>query len=153
MPKFNNYFFASCFVGLFSCSKAPPCLYENSEKIQANAGCLVFYNNALLIVEDLEGKYSPPGGGKEKNEIAQCTAERETWEETGIAVRARNKLKEFDNGFILFSCDITDLDNNSKPWRMEIKNTHWLKADELDEKNWRFPEQVPFLKQQYVQKK
>ena len=45
------------------------------------------------------GTYGPPGGSVDKNESAQCAAERETWEETGVQVSAGELAAEFDNGF------------------------------------------------------
>ena len=87
-----------CFVvlGLLllaSCSDVPKCNYVGVSSEGANAGCMVVHNKKILIVEDNSGLLSLPGGSMNPGEIAQCTAEREVWEETGIVVKANNKIE------------------------------------------------------------
>ena len=48
------------------------------------AGCLLYYNNKLLMVKDVKGYLSPPKGKIEKNEDYLKAAKRELKEETGI---------------------------------------------------------------------
>ncbi len=40
-------------------------------------------------------------------ELAQCTAHRETWEESGLDVEVGGLLHVFDSGFRLYQCRMT----------------------------------------------
>ena len=54
---------------------------------RANAGCLIIQDDkVLLLTHRWGGKLGVPGGTREDGELAQCTAWRETREETGVAV-------------------------------------------------------------------
>ena len=140
-----------------ACSKAPPCSYQGHTGVHANAGCLIIHEQRLLVVEDRQGRYAPPGGSSEAKEMAQCTAERETWEETGLTVRAGDLIQTFDNGFHLFGCHMVEalvgeqaLDGSQRPWRWEVRALHWLNGADLHYKPWRFPQQKPLLEQQLI---
>lgn len=92
---------------------------------------------------------SLPGGSKETGEVAQCTAEREVWEETGIEVKASKNVTTFKNGFQLFACEIVGkqiLDGSARPWRFEVNEIHWIGLDQFEDKIWRFPDQVELMK-------
>ena len=73
---------------LVSCAEAPKCHSTVESSNEANAGCLVVSENKLLLIEDHRGGLSLPGGSSNTGETAQCTAEREVWEETGVGVKA-----------------------------------------------------------------
>jgi len=136
---------------LASCAKAPECKFAGTYNSEANAGCLLVDNRKVLLIEGKNGKLSLPGGGKAKGEAPQCTAERETWEESGIEVTAGDKIISFDNGFQLFKCSMVGeqvKDGSERPWRFEVKAVHWLGKDDFEGKEWRFPEQVEFIKSQ-----
>lgn len=127
----------------------PACHFKTDKIVEANAGCLVVHNNKLLIIEDHNNVLSMPGGGMDKGETAECTAEREVWEETGIEVKAGKQIKEFENGFKLFACDIVkanSLDGANRPMRKEVKHVLWFGPDDFEKDNWRFPSQVPLMK-------
>ena len=139
-----------CSVWLWaSCSQAPECAYQGSDTVSANAGCLVVQDGKLLIIEGRDGLFQLPGGGSDKSEPAYCTAERETWEETGIEVTANRLVTTFENGFRLHACTAVDrqaLGSVDRPWRLEVKAVHWLLDAEFDGKSWRFPDQVEFMR-------
>ena len=65
-----------------------------------SAGCLVVDQGEVLLVKIMGGTYGPPGGSVDRRESAQCAAERETYEETGVIAHAGELAKRFDNGFI-----------------------------------------------------
>ena len=135
-------------MGSISCSEALKCTYDVEFVAGANAGCLVVNKSRLLIVEDYLGKMALPGGTKKTGEAPQCTAEREVWEETGIEVKARRKIKTFDNKFQVYACDIVanqKLDGSTKPVFSEIERIHWVGIDELESMEWRFPDQVELM--------
>lgn len=142
---------AAAITCLQGCEKPPACSYTGFEKVEANAGCLVVNDNKLLLVEGNNGAISLPGGGTDTGEAAQCTAEREVWEETGIKVKANELVNVFDNGFHVYSCSIIDtqnqqLDGENRPFRHEVGKVHWLGVDDFENKQWRFPDQVGLMK-------
>ncbi len=102
------------------------------------------------MVEGKNGLLSLPGGGWHSGESPQCTAERETWEETGIEVKATERIVTFANGFQLFDCQMAGeqaVNGAARPWRFEVANVHWFGEAELSEaKNWRFPDQIALIK-------
>lgn len=61
-------------------------------KHRISAGALVVWDTQILLVRHQEpGRYDfwvPPGGGAEGDEELAATAERETFEETGLRVRS-----------------------------------------------------------------
>jgi len=149
-------FVAVFLLGLQSCSKAPPCTYEGKDVegkdvVKANAGCMVVHDKKLLLVEELNGKLTLPGGSKELGEVAQCTAEREVWEETGFAVSAQNLVVKMPNGFHIYDCTLVaveTLDGSERPLRREIVAVHWVSEEGFEDKNkkWRFPEQLDLMR-------
>ena len=149
VQKLSKYFlFILVALGLLACSEPPKCKFTGDSDDEANAGCLVIYNNKVLIIEDYNGLFSLPGGGKNAGEIPQCTAEREVWEETGIEVKANRRLETFNNGFQLFSCEVVRAQVTNapaKPWQFEVAAIHWIGDGEFGGKKWRFPEQVELI--------
>lgn len=145
---------------IMGCSKtqSPPCKLDQThiEKASANAGCLVVHNEKLLIIKHrMTNKLGIPGGTRETNETAQCTAHRETWEETGYSVIVGKKLKVFDNGFHLYQCsldgeftqgDLTDYSNS------EVLEVLWVDPNKIKQSDWRFPKQLTLIKTLYKQR-
>ena len=156
MPEQKLILFTLLSTLLFSCNNAPKCHFDKEFTEEANAGCFIIDNNRALFVEGLNGKLSLPGGSKNAGEAPQCTAERETWEETGIHVVAKRKIYSFDNGFQLFDCDLLPSEKNDgsyRPWRLEIKDIHWLTADKFEKHQWRFYDQIEIYKRLLNSKK
>lgn len=139
-------------ISLVSCSKqAPPCPFNETFKWQPSAGCLVSLQGKLLVAESVEGMISIPGGSSDDGESPRCTAYRETWEETGLEVVPGKLLKSFENGFQLFTCDFKPADKSAPfatdpPLGMEIKRAFWISAEQFDEQAWRFPDQIPMMR-------
>lgn len=125
--------------------------------MQGIAGCLVVHDNKLLLAEGRNGAISLPGGGMDEGEAAQCTAEREVWEETGIKVKANDLVNTFENGFHVYTCSIVDvqnqqLDGANRPFRADVAQVHWLGPDDFENKQWRFPEQVGLMKLHLIER-
>ncbi len=135
---------------------APECrIAPGSEsQLQGNAGCIIKIDNKMLIVRHQKtGKLSPPAGTAKEGETAQCTAHRETWEETGVEVRVGRLLKIFDDQFHLFHCLAVDeaLIRSSElrvpeAFKSEISEILFLNPTLLSNDEWRFPEQVSGIK-------
>lgn len=146
-------FLLSATLLLTACQGAPPCLSPEKPMAPANAGCLITQGKSMLAIEQHTGKWGPPGGTSEPPEPAQCTAQRETWEETGFTVKATHLIHVFENGFHLFACDIVgDTRINAPNDQIEVKNIDWLDSEKFDRYEWRFPNQVQQLKH-YIEQK
>ncbi len=118
----------------------------------ANAGCLVRSGRHLLVVRDrLSGKLGLPGGRSIPPEPAHCTAERETWEETGYAVTAERLLTGPSSDFRLYHCRIVGAyqirEKVARPLRaaLEIEAIHWVIPTAVDREDLRFPAHWPYL--------
>ncbi len=135
-------------VVLVSCRQveAPVCPYRGEPDYGPSAGCLATVNDRLLLVEMSSGAMSPPGGRSWPGESAQCTAHRETWEETGLDLMPVQLLDVFDTGFHLYRCEYY---RNYDPLNVlpsEVRRAVWLPLRELDSVRWRFAGQGPVLR-------
>jgi 8-oxo-dGTP pyrophosphatase MutT (NUDIX family) len=112
-----------------------------------SAGCFSVSAEGLLLVQGLNGKISPPGGSSEHGESAQCTAFRETWEETGLRLQPRELLRVFSTGYHLYRCE-RDAQSGEidPPLRLEIRAAFYLPTDRFDEYHWRFPDEQSILR-------
>lgn len=128
---------------------------ERFGQLKGNAGCFILENNKLLVVEvaKSKNKLSPPGGGNEKNESAQCTAARETLEEAGAHVKVYELLYNYEDDFYLFWCELKDKSLVSKKslpvnpqFKDEISKIYWLDLSQSQESAWRFQKQFRVLK-------
>ena len=83
-----------------------------------------------------------------RGEIAQCTAVRETWEETGLTLKPGRRLARLETGFHLYECQRTaDSGEIDPPPRLEVLEAFYLHVDEFDQWQWRYPGQKAlFLK-------
>ena len=93
-------------------------------------------------------KLSPLGGTAVQQEAAQCTAHRETWEETGVEVRVGTLLKNVNRQFYLFHCIAADEDFIKGPkddfpvpeaFEKEISEVLFLDPTTVSNDTWRFP--------------
>ncbi len=136
---------------LSSCANPPSCTDDKSANTTTapSAGCITLLDGHLLLVQGLNGKVSVPGGSTNTGEAAECAAQRETWEETGLEVRAEQLVRSFDNGFQLYQCNATTETSIqtelTPPFRLEIRQALWLPPTQFDQFEWRFPEQQQWL--------
>lgn len=127
---------------LTGCSQPPECPYTQTQPAVASAGCLALTPKGLLVVETHKGGVSVPGGKSLPDEAPRCTAQRETWEETGLVLAVGELAAVFDTGFHLFHCQhTTDSGVINPPPRFEIKAAYYLPAAEFDTTQWRFADQ------------
>jgi len=135
----------------FSCEVEPVARKQFGELV-GNAGCFVLDKQKLLVVQVIHNGrgLDIPGGTSEKGESAQCTAARETLEETGLTVVVHELAHTFGK-FYLFRCELkdpsqADLVGTPKDFQLEIAKAFWLDVFQSDEKQWRFPKQLRVLK-------
>ncbi len=134
---------------LSGCAESvPPCPLPPSTVQAPSAGCLAIRDGGVLLVENLKGQLSPPGGSATDGESAQCTAFRETWEETGLLLEPDKLLDVFDTGFHLYRCEhhagSGDID---PPPRLEVRDAFYLAPSDFDQWEWRFPGQQQVIRQ------
>lgn len=135
-----------------ACAESPPpCRVDtlHADTRRGDAGCLIASDEkVLLVVHRIGGKLGFPGGGAHGDELAQCAAHRETWEETGLDVTVGPLVREFREGFLLYACDPGgEVTSTSAPaleaWsNLEVTELVWRDAArETTWRDWRFPAQ------------
>ncbi|WP_417215871.1 NUDIX hydrolase [Alcanivorax sp.] len=131
-------------MALADCPRVP----GQEDDRRANAGCLILHGDkVLLITHRWGGKLGVPGGTLEPGELAQCTAYRETREETGLGVVVGERLRVMKNGFHLYRClpaqPGSDWQTLPVPGiaRAEVSAIGWYRLGDLRQEEWRFPYQ------------
>jgi len=126
---------------LVACEGAPDCRFQGEGDEAVTAGCLVLHQEKLLLIEARGNKWSPPGGSVRPGESAQCGAERETWEETNVAVVAGELAMTFDNGFHLYWCDPVGEPKPEVISPLEVMDVGFFGVESFANRRWRFPYQ------------
>jgi 8-oxo-dGTP diphosphatase len=123
----------------------------NAEPVRS-AACVVVADGRLLVIRHrFGGLLGLPGGTAHRGEAGTCTAERETWEETGYAVRAVERIGPRNAVSPVFRCELLKepqgTDPPSRPLRAlpEVLGIYWLEPGELDASDWRSPAQLDWL--------
>ncbi len=130
---------------LLGCLARPPaCPYQGAALYAPSAGCLALRDRELLVLRDWSGRVSPPGGSSAPGESAQCTAHRETWEETGLDLVPGELVSTFDTGFFLFRCDARRPGGELRAPGAEGR-PQWLPLERLRDEQWRYPGQGELL--------
>ena len=130
----------SC-LGLVACGGgAPDCNFKGKADSAPSAGCLVVHENQLLLMEGRSG-FGPPGGAAEADESAQCAAERETFEESGVEVVAGELAATFDNGFHLYWCDSVGIPEPEIQRPLEVSSVGFYSHEQFPDLRWRYPQQ------------
>jgi 8-oxo-dGTP pyrophosphatase MutT (NUDIX family) len=138
---------AALFAVLPACSdQAPTCPFAGIPDDAPSAGCFAASPQGLLMVQGLNGKISLPGGSSEPGESAQCTAFRETWEETGLRLQPGRLLRVFSTGFHLYRCE-RDASSGEidPPPRFEVRAAFYLPAHRFGNYEWRFEDERALL--------
>ena len=130
---------------LSACSQQPTCSLASGDMGAPSAGCLVVDNGELLLVKVMGGSYGPPGGSVDSDESAQCAAERETWEETGVQVSAGELAAEFDNGFHLYWCEAISGREIEISRPIEIQHADWYAPELFRHLKWRYANQADII--------
>ena len=130
---------------LNACSRQPTCSVTSGDMGVPSAGCLAVDNGELLLVKIMGGTYGPPGGSVDSGESAQCAAERETWEETGVQVSAGELAAEFDNGFRLYWCEAVSGREIEISRPIEIQHADWYAPELFQHLKWRYANQADII--------
>ncbi|KZY29281.1 hypothetical protein A3754_14160 [Alcanivorax sp. HI0083] len=112
---------------------------------RANAGCLIVRDQQVLLISHRwGGKLGVPGGTLEPGELAQCTAYRETLEESGVRVVVGERLQVMKNGFHLYRCHLQQPVDSGGPVDVprsglaEVSAIDWYPLSSLSKARWRF---------------
>ena len=122
---------------------------ETRDARRGNAGCLITHAGKLLVIDHRKsGRLGLPGGTALPGEGGQCTAHRETWEETGLAVTVGRFRARLSTDFLVYDCEPATPVNSSEvpalPSRSlgEVVGLQWVDVARVQPENWRFPEQL-----------
>lgn len=116
---------------------------------------MIKQGHRLLVIRRPEGDLGFPAGTTRSAETAQCTAHRETWEETGENVLVGSLLhifNDFPATFYLYRCYVEagtgDSDEAFVPCdQQEVEEVLWIEPERVDPHSWRFPTQYETVKQ------
>ena len=130
-----------------------------SAQIPANAACIIRLDGKLLtITHRRSGKYDLPGGTTDNVETPQCTAHRETWEETGFNVEVGQQLGINEKGMQYYSCILSgnftgELQSFPVPsWsNSEVDSIQLIDPFIISDKQWRFKKRLAQLKRMFHQ--
>ena len=138
-----------------ACTPAPPCAIDQShvDQHKGNASCFIESNGRALVTwVRFSGRLVFPGGTARKNETAQCTAHRETWEETGLDVTVGHLWTRSDGPTIyIYKCAATPSISAETipilPWRsrIEVSDIQWVDLTELQPPEWQYPRQLQHI--------
>jgi ADP-ribose pyrophosphatase YjhB (NUDIX family) len=121
-------------------------------KKYSNAGCLIVENGKILVISKKNKKksetFSIPGGKKNKNEFSPCTAQRRTFELTGIKVIATEKIISTQY-FTIFLCK-PEGKIQKQSWKNKQNTISFQNVNSI--KNYKYPKQLEKI-QEYLAKK
>ena len=139
---------ASLLLLLTACGETPPpCSSSGSLESAPSAGCLVWDQRGALLVKGWSDEWALPGGSVAPGESARCGAEREVFEETGLAARAGELAIVFDNGFHLFWCAVPASAEPRIHRPLEVADVTWWKLEALPDGAWRYPRQGAVIRE------
>ena len=128
---------------------APVCRVDTDliDDATGNAGCLIRVNNKLITIGNRKtGALDIPGGTADNGEQAQCTAHRETFEETGFNVEVGKLMGVAENGFRIYQCELSndlgkDIERFPVPKWAELEVAYIKLTDPFDTlaSEWRYP--------------
>ncbi len=140
---------------------SPACRVSSQfeQTIKGNAACLIRLDGKLLTVTHrLTGTFDLPGGTANNNESAQCTAHRETWEETGFNVEVGKLIGESQQGYHFYACKLSGNFNGEirefpvPDWsNLEVTSIQLVDPYNLHYNQWRFPDQLILVRNMFNQ--
>lgn len=140
-------------------------VFAQAESEQKNefsgAACVVHQGQKVVVIHEvITKKLSIPGGGIDNGETPRQAAERETWEETGLVVTAKEELHR-DQSAIIFSC-VSDSDILATEYQprdgfhvipswfsphygTEVREVYLADWEQVKEGEYRFSKQFPYI--------
>ena len=135
-------------VLLAACGETPPpCTSPDKSGSASSAGCLVWDARGTLLVKSWSDEWALPGGSVVAGESARCGAEREVFEETGLAARAGELAIVFDNGFHLYWCTVPASEQPRIHRPLEVADVTWWNLEALPDGSWRYPGQGAMIRE------
>ncbi|USD42440.1 phosphatase PAP2 family protein [Vibrio sp. SCSIO 43135] len=127
--------------------------------------CIVRADDRLVLVNEILTKQiSLPGGTISSGEDPKLTAQRETWEETGLVVTVGDVLG-YSETAVMYDCvsdsDVIAYDFNNAldahelpiwfapHYGVEVSGAMLLDPSKLKDSDYRYPEQWPVIKEMY----
>ncbi|NIY83236.1 bifunctional NUDIX hydrolase/phosphatase PAP2 family protein [Vibrio hepatarius] len=161
MNPYLNLFSQLIFV-LFSFVATSAYAQTDQEAIKGGVCVVRVDDKVVLVHEILTKKLALPGGRVEPGEDPAITAQRETWEETGLVVSVKRELGRYDDA-IFYDC-VSDshivsfqfnnvYDGLELPvwfaphYGVEVSSAMLVNPRSIPVEEYRFPEQVDWLKQ------
>jgi 8-oxo-dGTP pyrophosphatase MutT (NUDIX family) len=110
--------------------------------VSGGAACVVIVDERLLVIRHRpSGKLDLPGGRAKSGESARCTAQRETWEETGLEVHVGETLGGRSD---LFRCHprhaVSSASDPPLRWwsAVEASAVLWVDPRTVQDADWRY---------------
>ncbi|WP_343845602.1 NUDIX hydrolase [Bowmanella denitrificans] len=155
----------ACTLSLMACTPERPAdpmcrvKEQTKEATPGNAACLIKIDKWLVTIGHRHsGKLDLPGGLRSGQESAQCTAHRETWEETGFNVEVGRFLGANENGFRIYACQLQgnfghDFKTFPVPeWATtEVSSIQLTDPFEIQIQQWRFEEELLLIRRLFNQ--
>jgi len=133
---------------LAACGETPPpCTSPDNSDSASSAGCLVWDARGALLVKSWSDEWALPGGSVNASESPRCGAEREVFEETGLAARAGELAIVFDNGFHLYWCTVPASEKPRIHRPLEVADVTWWNLEALPDGTWRYPGQGVMIRE------
>lgn len=159
--RLTAFFVLSTFFGCTQDSPPPPtCRTSVDLSVQSDAAaCLIISSNTvLLVVHKRSGKLDLPAGGSKQGESTQCTAHRETWEETGLNVEVGRQLATTSHNNPIFLCTeesglaALPASFNAPPWsQWEVSKLVKVNPFDLHNDQLRFKDDLIPLRDAFIQ--
>ena len=102
------------------------------------------------MVKSWSNEWALPGGSVAPGESARCGAEREVFEETGLAARAGELAIVFENGFHLYWCTVPTSAEPRIHRPLEVADVMWWNLEALPDGTWRYPGQGAMIRELMV---
>lgn len=107
----------------------PMCRIDSAhyQNVSADAGCIIRVDKYLVTIgNDNSAGLAIPGGKGETQEAAQCTAHRNTWEQTGFNVEVGKLLGKTQGDYHYFECTLA---GNFNGELLEFSVPEWANGD------------------------